>query len=233
MSRIPTILLALPLAAAAAILAPPPAQAQSLGGFGPAAQERYNRKTKGVANLDEFVRRLESDDADDRLQAVRSLGESGDDKATEYLIQAAGDEDVRVKAKAIDMLGHMRATQATPVLIQYLFLRTTDPQMKSLILAALGKIGDERAARPIIEFLQRDLDGRTRGTAIFALGEIGSSDSEEVLAAVLESQDDRSIRRLANEALVKVKNRRAAVSQEANGPTDVFLRRDDQPPDQQ
>lgn len=217
--------------AAALFLVPAVVGAQNIGGFGPSAQDRYNKRQKGsIASIDEYVRRLESGDADERLEAVKSLGESKDEKAVEYLVQAVGDQDVRIRAKAIDMLGHMRATEATPVLIQYLFLRTTDPQMKSLILAALGKIGDERASKPIIEFLQRDLDSHTRGTAIFALGEIGSTESEELLGTVVQSNEDRNIRRLANEALAKVKSRKQADAVEANQPLDTFLPKDEDGP---
>jgi HEAT repeat protein len=219
--------------ALASLLGVSAAAAQSIGSYGPGAQERYNKKTRGIASIDEYVRKLGSDDADERLQAVRNLGESKDEKAVEYLVQAVGDDDVRVRAKAIDMLGHMRATESTPVLIQYLFLRTTDPQMKTLILAALGKIGDERAARPIVEFLGRDLDSRTKGTALFALGEIGSNDGEGALSWAAANESDATLRRLANEALVKVQHRRAEVSAEANQPAETFLRRDDEPPPQQ
>ena len=94
------------------------------------------------------------------------MSESNDPKAVEYLVQALGDPDMRVKAKAIDACGNLRATDATPVLIQQLFLRGTDAEVKQRILAALGKIGDGRAAKPIQEFLSRDLDHATRGTAI-------------------------------------------------------------------
>ena len=102
------------------------------------------------------------------------MSESTDPAAVAYLVQALGDPDMRVKAKAIDACGTLRATDATPVLVQQLFLRGTDPEVKQRILAALGKIGDPRAAKPIKEFLGRDLDHATRGTAIFALGDIGA-----------------------------------------------------------
>lgn len=216
------------LLAASSVLDRGAAWAQSIGGYGDAAQERYNKRKGSIASIDDYVHRLSSEDPDERLQAVRNLGESKDEKAIEYLVQAVGDPDVRVKAKAIDMLGHMRATESTPVLIQYLFLRTTDKQMKSLILAALGKIGDDRAARPIVEFMQRDLDNQTKGTAIFALGEIGSPDAEESLVAVTETSEDRTLRRLANESLNKIKSRRAAASTEAKQPADTFLHKDDE-----
>jgi len=127
-------------------------------------RQRYDRQTKG-GSIDEFARDLRSEDPADRLKGVKSLSESTDPKAVEYLVQALGDADMRVKAKAIDACGNVRAADATPVLIQQLFLRGTDPEVKQRILAALGKIGDQRAAKPIQEFLGRDLDHATRGTA--------------------------------------------------------------------
>ncbi len=191
-------------------------------GPGQQARRRYEQRTRGT-NIDDFVRKLQSEEPEKRLEAVRSLGESHDEKAVEYLLQALGDADVRVQAKAVDMLGYMRAAEATPVLIQYLFLRSTDPQLKTRILAALGKIGDARAARPIAEFLQRDLDPETRGTAIYALGEIGSADAEETLHRFARADADPRIRRLAGEALAKVRQRQAVRAVEAKEPAETFL----------
>ena len=196
---------------------------------GPQSRERYERRTKGTS-IDDFVKKLSSDEPEERLQAVRSLGESQEPKAIEYLIQAVGDDDVRVRAKAIAMLGHMKATEATPVLIQYLFLRTTDPKMKTLVLASLGKIGDQHAAKPILDFLQRDLDQETRGTAIFALGEIGSSDAEKELTKISQTAEDPTLRRLATEALAKVHYRQASRSAEAKEPSATFLEPNGPPP---
>ena len=191
-------------------------------------RQRYDKNTKG-ASIDDFVKRLESDDAEKRLEAVKSLGASKDNKAVEYLIQAVGDSDVRVQVKAIEMLGEMRATDATPVLIQYLFLRTTEAQMKQRILAALGKIGDMRAARPIIEFLQRDLDAATRGTAIFALGDIGAPESVEALQQIAAEDSDQTVRRLARDALNKVQHHQAAMQKQVKGPSETFLPKEPPP----
>jgi HEAT repeat protein len=202
------------------------ARAQSIGSYAPSAQDRMNKRNKGIGSIDEYVQALAGDSADERLQEVRNLGESKDPKAVEYLVQAVGDTDVRVKAKAIDMLGTMRATDSAPVLIQYLFMRTTDPQMKSLILARQRR---ETPARPITEFLQRDLDNRTKGRRS-ALGEIGSLDAEAALSTVAAMDQDRTIRRLANEALIKVQSRKAAVAGEAKQPAENFLHKDDEAP---
>ncbi len=194
-------------------------------------RQRYDKSTKGTS-IDDYVHNLASDDPAKRLEAVKSLGASKDNKAVEYLIQALGDADVRVQAKAIAMLGDMRASDATPVLVQYLFLRTTDPNMKQLILASLGKIGDARAARSIVEYLHRDLDPATRGTAIFALGEIGAPEAVETLSQIAAADQDQTVRRLASEAVAKVEQHQAVMKKEVKGPSETFLEPKGPPPQQ-
>jgi HEAT repeat protein len=191
-------------------------------------RQRYDRSTRSV-NIDDHVRNLQSDDADKRLEAVKSLGASNESKAIDHLIGALGDSDMRVQAKSVDMLGELRATDATQVLIQQLFLRTTEPQLKRRILAALGKIGDPRAARPIVEYLQRDLNSDMRGTAIYALGDIGSPEALEALEKIAAADDDQVVRRLASEAANKVRYHQANASREAKGPSETFLPRAPEP----
>jgi HEAT repeat protein len=195
-------------------------------------RQRYDKHTKGTS-IEDFVKQLSSDDPMKRLEGVKSLGTSKEPKAVEYLIQALGDPDVRVQAKAIDMLGETRANEATPVLVQYLFLRTTDAGMKQLILASLGKIGDTSAARPLIEFLQRNLDQATRGTAIFALGEIGAPESLDPLAEIARTDTDPTLRRLANEAKSKVEAHQAVMKSRVKGPSETFLKPEGPAPAQQ
>jgi len=185
-------------------------------------RERYDRHTKG-ANIDDFVRRLNSDDPEKRLEAVKSLEGSKDRKAVEYLVQALGDSDLRVRAKAIDALGNLRAREATPVLIQQLFLRNVQPSVKQRLLASLGKIGDERATNSIIEFMERDLDAETMGTAIFALGEIGSPQALPVLEEIESNGTQPTLRRLAAEASSKVRYHQAMLESVAPEPHDTFL----------
>jgi HEAT repeat protein len=192
-------------------------------------RERYEKQTKG-ANIDEYVRRLNSDDPEKRLEAVKSLEGSKDRKAVEYLVQALGDSDVRVRAKAIDALGNLRAREASPVLIQQLFLRNVDPTVKQRLLASLGKIGDERAAGSIVEFMQRDLDPATRGTAIFALGEIGAAEALPALTDIEKNSDDPTLRRLAAEASSRVRYHQALIKTEAKEPQNTFLKDEKQPP---
>jgi HEAT repeat protein len=192
-------------------------------------RQRYERQTKG-GSIEEFARQMDSDDAAERLKAVKSLSESNDPKAIEYLVQALGDTDMRVKAKAIDACGNVRATDATPVLIQQLFLRGTDPEVKQRILAALGKIGDPRAAKPIQEFLGRDLEHATRGTAIYALGDIGDPDSIEFLQTLERTEPHPTLKRLARDAQAKIRYQQAVKQTEAKQPLNTFLNPDQPPP---
>ena len=134
---------------------------------------------------------------------MRSLSESTDPAAVPYLVQALGDGDMRVKAKAIDACGTARAADATPVLVQMLFLRGTSPEVEQRILAALGKIGDQRAAAPIVEFLGRDLDHATRGTAIFALGDIADPSTLEFLDKLAGEEAHPTLKRLSREAAAR------------------------------
>jgi HEAT repeat protein len=52
--------------------------------------------------------------------------------------------------------------------------------------------------------LGEDQDERGRGTAVFALGEIGSDQSVPLLNAVVAQDQSAMVRRLAKEALQKV-----------------------------
>jgi HEAT repeat protein len=206
-----------------------PARAQISG---KQIKERYERNTTG-SSIDDYVRNLNSDDPAKRLQGVKSLTTSKDAKAIEYLLQAVGDDDVRVKAKAIDGLADLRATEATPVLIQQLFLRSTEPFVEQRILACLGKIGDPRATQPILEFLQQDLDPETKGTAIYALGDIGSPEAIAPLAAIEQTEENPTLQRIARQAAAKVRYQQAVMKTEAKQPLDTFLRPSEQEQQQQ
>lgn len=173
---------------------------------GDRARDRVDRKKKG-ANITEWVRRLNNDRPETRLEAVRSLGNSKDPQAIEHLVNATADIDIRVKIKAIEYLGNLRATDATPVLAQQLFLRDTHMGVKKKVLIALGKIGDPRGAEPIIEFLRRNLDENTKGVAIYALRDVGNEQVLVFLDNIAEDDSSQPIKKLAARAATDIRNR--------------------------
>lgn len=89
-------------------------------------RQHYDQSAKGTS-IDDAVKQLSSDDPDKRLDAVKALGISKNSKATEYLIKAVDDSDVRVQAKAIQILGDARAAESTPTLVQCLIVHMTYP----------------------------------------------------------------------------------------------------------
>jgi len=171
-------------------------------------RDRY-RKPENGQKLSDSVRKLKGDDPEERLEAIRTLGQIDDPKAIEALVTAASDPDMRVRIKAIDTLGHMQAKDATPLLVQQLFMRDTDLGTKQRILASLGRIGDVRATGPIVDFLARNVDPSVRGNAIFALGDIRDPAALPSLEALARDGEDPMLRSLAAEAARKIRTRPA------------------------
>lgn len=170
------------------------------------ARDRVSRQQKG-GNIAEWVRRLQNDRPETRLEAVKSLGSSKDPKAVEHLMTATADPDIRVKNKAIEYLGSLRATDATPILVQQLFLRDVSQGVKHKILVALGKIGDPRGAAPIMEFLKRRLDQNVKAVAIRALSDVGNDTVLPFLDDVSRTDPSQPLRQLAADAAVSIRHR--------------------------
>jgi HEAT repeat protein len=170
-------------------------------------RDRY-KSPQNSARLDEALRKVRSDDIDTRLEGVRLLGEQTDPKATDALLAAAADPDARVRVKAMDTLASLKTKEATPLLVQQLFMRDTDLATKQRVLACLAKIGDPRATQPIRDFLARDVDPGVRGNAIYALGEIGDPSALPTLQAIVD-EDDETLRGLALEAIRRIHARPA------------------------
>ncbi len=210
---------AIALCAAALLLAASRGDAQSATD---AARQRYEKSTSD-GNVKSFAHSMENEDPAERLKGLKSLTDLKSEQAVDLLLQALGDEDMRVRAKAIDVCGNLRATAATPVLVQQLFLRDTSPEVKQRILAALGKIGDARAAQPIMELLDQDISKPMRGTAIFALGDLGAPESLATLDELATSEGDPTLQRIAREAAHKVRYAQIKKENQANQPLDTFL----------
>jgi len=135
------------------------------------------------------------------LNKLRWLKEA---EVNEILLMSLSDPDIRVKVKAIDLLGAREANVAVPAMNSMLFLRSTEAIVKLHLIAALGRIGDAQAALPVMQYLSVEQDERGRGTAVFALGEIGSDQATPILTKVVAGDQSRMVRRLAQEALQKI-----------------------------
>ena len=65
---------------------------------------------KAGAVTEDAVKNLRDQDANRRLEAVKQLAGSQEKQSVEYLIEATGDSDARVKLKAIDSRLYIRYT---------------------------------------------------------------------------------------------------------------------------
>ena len=177
----------------------------------PGPAPRPLRQPQNSQKLDESMRKFTA--------TIRASGSTGIARAqrgersrrrSSYLVAAANDPDMRIRIKAIDALGQLRAKEATPLLVQQLFMRDTDLATKRRILACLGKIGDERAtgADPRLPVArrrsgrarQRDLRARRHRRPEAALAALGDDGRET---------DDEALRGLAQEAIRKIRQRPA------------------------
>ena len=174
---------------------------------------------------------LKDADPNVRVTELEKLRWLQDPEVNQILTNQMSDPDVRVKIKAIDILGAREVNDAVTPMSTMLFLRSTEPIVKLHLVAALGRIGDSQGALPIMQYLGEDQDERGRGTAVFALGEIGSDKSVPLLNAVVAQDQSPMVRRLAKEALQKVSGEMpteraktvAANTSKENQPTDQKL----------
>lgn len=151
---------------------------------------------------------LKDADPNVRVQELKKLRDLQDPEVNKILINCLADSDIRVRVKSVDLLGARQANEAVGPMSQMLFLRSTEPFVKLHVTAALGRIGDARGAVPVMQFLSEEStsgeDDRARGTAVFALGEIGNEKASELLTHVVASDKSEMVRRLAQEALQKI-----------------------------
>jgi len=167
------------------------------------AVERYNRTAKG-ANVEEWKRRLSEPDVRTRLDAVDSLGTKGGDEAIRPLIEATADADYRVRTRAIDFLGTLRALEATPVLMQLLFLTDVGRDEKLRALTALGRIADLGTSDRLVAYAATIGDNDLACRAVYALGEIADPASKAKIAGLRGSRPGTDMDRLVEDALTKI-----------------------------
>jgi HEAT repeat protein len=138
----------------------------------------------------------------DGLEKLRYVSKA--DEANELLFRGLHDSDVRVRIKAIDVLGARGVNDAVPAMSQALFLRETPAVEKLHLVAALGRVGDARGTLPILEYLDETADASSRGTAVFAVGEIGDPRANDKLIQIITNDKTPMVRKLAQEALEKI-----------------------------
>jgi len=154
----------------------------------------------GPRVVDAVVKLISDKDEDIRRTAIEILNATKSDRAEDHLIRATDDSDWWVRERAIDALAKIGSTKALPKLEALL---GKDPKTDTVVIRALGKLGNQKHIAAIAGALQ----GSTREVqveAIKALGQLtGDSQVESVrqLLRKFKQSDDVTIINVADKAL--------------------------------
>ncbi len=151
----------------------------SLLGLSETGCDQRDEGAKSIAQLDDS-------NADQRIKAVRFLGQTKDRRAVEPLINALKDRNSIVRAAAAIALGEIGDARATQPLIAIL-AEPDDPTdafvtMKTWASKALGQIKDPQSIASLRKLLRmRDFKYHNVGYIIDVLRDIGSIDAIDTL----------------------------------------------------
>ena len=165
----------------------------------PLAAETPLEEEKVKDEIDIQIDLLKEDDWTVRREAVITLGEMADERCVEPVIRALRDGDWQVREAAIEACG-MIGSPCVETLVKLL----RDWDLRRTVIAALGKIKDERVLDPLIHQLRSD---EFNEIATEALAELGSPAVPKLIEALKDR--DENIRKQAVIALGRIKDAEA------------------------
>jgi HEAT repeat protein len=133
--------------------------------------------------------------------AIEALGTIGDPMAIPDLVMALQDDDKWVATEAAEALGRIRHIEAVPALLETL---RSQELLRSFQTSAQHEKQpvEDNAVAPIGTFFHEIRDLRCAVTS--ALGQIGDSRAIEHLIAVMHTDPDAQVQRVAAEALEEI-----------------------------
>lgn len=144
-----------------------------------------------------------------RIDAARALGDLGDPKAIDPLVEALKDKFRPVREAAAEALGKLGGDpRGVEAFLD--FLKNSSSMVREEGAAALGKIGHRSAAEALIQVIN-DESFFVRLSAVISLGKVGDSGATEPLTQCLKDED-KDIREAASSALGIVGDARAVES---------------------
>lgn len=155
------------------------------------------------SNLKLILEKLESEDIEEKILAIKDLGDMDNDEAIMALNNVLGDDDPQVRFQAAEALARI-GEPAVPFLLETM---KHDESARRYAILALKKIGDPRVIRDLIAALD-DGDWGVRKVAARTLGELKAVDALEPLIKTLED-DDWGVRLAAVRSLGDLQDQRA------------------------
>ena len=140
-----------------------------------------------IRHMQHFLRHNGEEKRDERIDAIRALGELADERAIFFLLGALYDGERNVRAEAADVLGKLGDERAVPALIR---LMERDWSKRGIFHAAWAlKIGGEKALEGLTEKL-RYFEPVAWVAAVDALGRIGDRRAVPHILKALPNQED-------------------------------------------
>ena len=141
-------------------------------------------------------------------------------------IEALNNPSSEIRQDSVEILGNLKAVEATESLCKVLLEGTAVPVRRKTV-EALGKIGDPKAIPSLCIALLEDKNTDIRAKAAQALGEIGDPKVVDALSKALLEDNSKSVRLKSAEALGKIGDKKATepLNQRLDTETDKAVRK--------
>lgn len=142
--------------------------------------------------IDALIAEFHRPESDVKKVIIETLGKLDHEKVTLLMVKLIHDYEYRIPA--IKYAGETRLNSVVPDLLDLLQLQDSNLISRQLnekeILEALGKMGDLRAVKPLIDLLNKpSISYRTKINIINTLGQLGTPSIKDPLKPMLEVQD--------------------------------------------
>ncbi len=142
-------------------------------------------------------------DEDIRRTAIEILNATKDETAVDTLIKATDDEDWWVRERAVDALAQIGNKKALPKLVDML---GKNAKTDTVVVRALGKLGDATIINKIVPMLQRP-EREIQVEAIKALSHLADEKRADTIRKLLETvkkSEDKTIINNADKAIKEI-----------------------------
>lgn len=169
----------------------------------------------GPKVVDAVVALIKSEDEDIRRTAIEILNSTKDERAVDGLILATDDSDWWVRERAVDALTKIGSPKALPKIESML---GANPKTDTVVIRALGKIGNASHIAKIVPMLQRP-DREMQVEAIKALANLADETHAETVRKLLkkiQQSEEHTIINAADTALKSLDDRYSETVVEQN-----------------
>lgn len=171
----------------------------------------------GPKVVDSVLQLIRDEDEDIRRTAIEILNATRDERAVDELIKATDDTDWWVRERAVDALSQIGSPKAVPKLVSML---GQNPKTDSVVVRALGKLGDHKIVDKILPLLKRP-EREIQVEAIKALAHLVDQKRAESVRQLLNkiklsSTGDSTIINIADKAIKELDAKFSATVLEEN-----------------